>query len=270
LSVSFPPTSIEVGECGLIDESGTNVSELTVANATDESGNQISNPYVVATTFDLTYTGTATPLNSSYVAIRGNASAVTEFWTVAYDYDFPQSMLEKYSANNPGDCTGPLGSACVHALESHNIAETTFDGLHLSAPECADVLGGLSKDVEEHLSEVSPVSKCIIPRFSNIASCCRYLDPAWANATDSPFLWRASAAFSGRSQAALNEELGKMWLIGITTDETDNETGTSSKITSVLCFRVDVNAPTGAAVRLAPGLGVLGALSMLIAVASML
>ena len=126
---------------------------------------------MVATTFDLTYTGTATPLNSSYVAIAGNASAVTEFWTVAYDYDFPQSTLDKYSASNPGDCTSPLGSGCVRVLESQNLAETTWDGLDLSAPECADALGGLNKEIEDHLSVVSPVSEYMIPSFSNAASC---------------------------------------------------------------------------------------------------
>ena len=61
-----------------------------------------------------------------------------------------------------------------------------------------------------------------------------------------------------------------MQLLGITSDETDNETGVSSKVTSVLCFRVDLNAPTGAAVRLAPGLAVLGGWAVLVTVAIML
>lgn len=56
----------------------------------------------------------------------------------------------------------------------------------------------------------------------------------------------------------MDNELGKMQLIGITANERDNETGEKKKVTSVMCFRVDVDAPTGNdGMRMSPSLGVI-------------
>lgn len=70
----------------------------------------------------------------------------------------------------------------------------------------------------------------------------------------------------GRDQVALDNELGKMQLIGITAVEQDNESGKESRTTSALCFRVDVNAPTGNdGVRVVPRFGVVLGFALLVA-----
>ena len=135
-----------------------NVSELAVTNATDDDQKKIDNAHIVATTFDLTYTG-GNILNATEVSIDGNSSVATEVWVVAYNYGFPQSVLDNYDPNSPGDCSKPLGAACVRALEQQDLAELSMFGLHVSASECADTLGGLRDDIEESLGIVSPASK---------------------------------------------------------------------------------------------------------------
>lgn len=114
--------------------------------AVDPNKNKLDNPHIVATTFDITYTGNPPPLNATYVAIDNNSSAITRLWTVAYDYNFSPDVLEAYKPGNPGDCTAPLGSACVKALEAKDLKDFAFHGLDVSAPECEDVLGSLTDD----------------------------------------------------------------------------------------------------------------------------
>lgn len=67
-------------------------------------------------------------------------------------------------------------------------------------------------------------------------------------------MWLASAAFSGRDQDALDDELSKLQLVGITTAEKNTSSGEVSKVTSVVCLRVGGKAVQGAAPRLGPGI----------------
>ena len=67
-----------------------------------------------------------------------------------------------------------------------------------------------------------------------------------------PFFWRATAAFSGHSKDALDEELSKLQLVGITADIEDISSGEMSKVKSVMCFRVGGKAVTGGSARVAP------------------
>ena len=112
----------------------------------------------MATTLDLTYTGDDA-LNSTHASLEGNSSIATSLSVVAYNYDFPQSVLDNYNPNSPGDCSRPLGAACVRALEQHNMKDFSSSGLKLSVPECADTLGGLSDDVEKDPGVISVISK---------------------------------------------------------------------------------------------------------------
>ena len=76
------------------------------------------------------------------------------------------------------------------------------------------------------------------------------LDPVFANATNAPVLWLASGAFSGRDEHALDYELSKLPLIGITVEEEDKQSGERSKVTTVTCFRLSEETVKGAAMRL--------------------
>lgn len=131
------------------------------STADDKNGNKIPNAHVVATTFDLTYTG-GFALNSGNASINGNASYVTALYAAAYDYAFPQNVLDAYDPAKPGDCTGPLGAACVHALtaQSLSVGSSTL-GFNLSVPACADVLGGLDDILYDDLSAASGVSELL-------------------------------------------------------------------------------------------------------------
>lgn len=140
------------------------MSELAVggkSNATDDNDDPIPNPYIVATTFDITYTGSASPLNGTYTAINGNSSAITGLMTVAYDYDFPHSVLNSYNPSKPGDCAGPLGASCTRALRERAISNF-FGGLNIDASDCADVLGGLAKEAEDSSDAMSISSTCTV------------------------------------------------------------------------------------------------------------
>ena len=61
-------------------------------------------------------------------------------------------------------------------------------------------------------------------------------------------------------------ELGKLQLVGITTDEEDISSGARTKVTSVLCFRVDANAVTGGVAKLAPGIAATFGVALLVVI----
>lgn len=93
-------------------------------------------------------------------------------WSVAYNYDFPQSVLDAYDANEPGDCTKSLGAECVRALQRTPITvESVFDGMDISAPECSDVFGKLVNELPD-FSILSPNSKslaaCLIRNIKTV------------------------------------------------------------------------------------------------------
>ena len=82
---------------------------------------------------------------------------------MAYDYDFPQSVLDAYDSNSPGDCSKPLGAVCVHALSQHPLQESSLRGLRLDLPECADALGKLNSEIaDSEPGVVSIVSKLLL------------------------------------------------------------------------------------------------------------
>lgn len=101
----------------------------------------------MATTFDLTYTG-GNVLNVTSATIKGNSSIATVLWTVAYNYEFPQSVLNNYDPNNPGDCSKPLGAACVRTLEQHNLNGSPLVAGKYRHQSVRATLGSLSKDAE--------------------------------------------------------------------------------------------------------------------------
>jgi hypothetical protein len=68
-------------------------------------------------------------------------------------------------------------------------------------------------------------------------------------------LWLASGAFSGHDQDALDNEFSKLQLVGVTTDRPDTTSGETSKVTSVMCFRVGGKAVQSAGTRLGLGNG---------------
>jgi hypothetical protein len=89
-----------------------------------------------------------------------------------YDFNASQSVLDSYDANSPGDCSKPLGAACVHALTQHPLKDYESRGLHLGVPECADVLGTLRDQVENYEGDdvVSQVSKLSLFELCGISA----------------------------------------------------------------------------------------------------
>lgn len=143
------------------------MTQFGVSKAEDSDKNPIEDPHVVGTSLDLSYTGDGA-LNETYAAINGNSSAVRLVYAVGYDYDFEQDVLDAYDPSKPGDCSRPLGAACVRALEKQHLSQSSIGGLKVGIPECEDTLSGLHDELEDDYSIASiPSASTLLKSSTN-------------------------------------------------------------------------------------------------------
>lgn len=126
---------------------GVNVSEFAIPS--DSSYSEVSDPHVVATTYDFTWPGGG---NLS-AALNDPTAGLCLSW-VSLPKDFPTNITDKYTSDNADDpsCAPVLGQACVDAILSTGktsagptLGRCTLGQSWFGLPECEDTLGYASK-----------------------------------------------------------------------------------------------------------------------------